>query len=101
MAAAVAALASVATLSDRLFIGDFVVPAVAGALAYAGKRRGLAVAVVPLADPWGRRDLSLCLRDLDGLPPFVRAFVAHLRAPCPGLDAPCGEARTAASRGTA
>ncbi|MDP4022919.1 LysR substrate-binding domain-containing protein [Methylobacterium sp. NEAU 140] len=42
--------------------------------------RALALAVVPLADPWARRDLTLCLRDLDGLPPFVRAFVAQLRA---------------------
>lgn len=42
--------------------------------------RGLAVTMVPLADPWARRDLSLCLRDLDGLPPFVRAFVAQLRS---------------------
>lgn len=62
--------------------------------------RGLAVAVVPLADPWARRDLTLCLRDLDGLPPFVRAFVAHLRAPSSGPDAPCGEMRGVTSRGT-
>ncbi len=42
--------------------------------------QGLALAVVPLADPWARRDLTLCLRDLAGLPPFIRAFVAQLRA---------------------
>ncbi|WP_091720458.1 LysR substrate-binding domain-containing protein [Methylobacterium phyllostachyos] len=42
--------------------------------------QGLALAVVPLADAWARRDLTLCLRDLDGLPPFIRAFVAQLRA---------------------
>ena len=47
--------------------------------AVAQAARGLAVAVVPLADAWARRDLTLCLRDLDGLPPFVRAFVARLR----------------------
>ena len=39
----------------------------------------LALAVVPLADSWARRDLTLCLRDLDNLPPFIRAFVAALR----------------------
>ena len=42
--------------------------------------QGLAIAVVPLSDAWARRDLTLCLRDLDGLPPFMRAFVAQLRA---------------------
>jgi len=35
--------------------------------------------VVPLSDPWARRDLTLCLRDLDALPPFVRDFVEVLR----------------------
>ncbi|WP_430912382.1 LysR family transcriptional regulator [Methylobacterium sp. sgz302541] len=42
--------------------------------------RGMAVAVVPLTDPWTVRDLTLCLRDLSALPPFARDFVAHLRA---------------------
>ncbi len=42
--------------------------------------RGLDIAVVPLTDPWARRDLTLCLRDLAALPPFAQAFVAHLRA---------------------
>ena len=42
--------------------------------------RGLDIAVVPLLDPWARRDLTLCLRDLAALPAFARAFVAHLRA---------------------
>lgn len=41
--------------------------------------RTLAIAVVPLSDPWARRDLTLCLRDLDALPPFVRDFVEVLR----------------------
>ena len=42
--------------------------------------RGLDIVVVPLVDAWARRDLTLCLRDLDTLPGFVRDFVAHLRA---------------------
>jgi DNA-binding transcriptional LysR family regulator len=41
--------------------------------------RTLGIALVPLSDPWARRDLTLCLRDLDALPPFVRAFVEVLR----------------------
>lgn len=41
--------------------------------------RSLALAVVPLSDPWARRDLTLCLRDLDALPPFVRDFIEVLR----------------------
>ena len=42
-------------------------------------RRGMAIAVVPLQDPWAARDLMLCLRDLDALAPFAQDFVAHLR----------------------
>ena len=42
--------------------------------------QALSIVVVPLADPWALRHLTLCVRDLDGLPPFVRALVAQLRA---------------------
>ena len=42
--------------------------------------RSLALAVVPLSDPWARRDLTLCLRDRDALPPFVRDLIDTLRA---------------------
>lgn len=41
--------------------------------------RSLALAVVPLSDPWARRDLTLCLRDRDALPPFVRDLIDTLR----------------------
>lgn len=41
--------------------------------------RSLALAVVPLSDPWARRDLTLCLRDRDALPPFVQDFIEVLR----------------------
>ena len=43
--------------------------------------RGMAIGVVPLQDAWAARDLIVCLRDLDALPPFAQDFVAHLRAP--------------------
>lgn len=41
--------------------------------------RTLAIAVVPLSDPWARRDLTLCLRDLGALPPFTQALIDRLR----------------------
>ncbi|SFG98357.1 LysR substrate-binding domain-containing protein [Methylobacterium gossipiicola] len=43
--------------------------------------RTMAIAVVPLLDPWAVRDLTLCVRDLEALPAFAQDFVAHLRAP--------------------
>ncbi|SFL48366.1 LysR substrate-binding domain-containing protein [Methylorubrum salsuginis] len=43
-------------------------------------RRVMDIAIVPLRDPWAARDLMLCLRDLDALPPFAQEFVTHLRA---------------------
>lgn len=46
-------------------------------------RRGMAIAVVPLEEPWAERDLTLCLRALDALPPYARDFVAHLRGQAP------------------
>lgn len=41
-------------------------------------KRGMAIAVIPLAEPWAERDLTLCLRSLEALPPYARDFVAHL-----------------------
>lgn len=43
--------------------------------------RTLAITVVPLSDPWARRDLTLCVRDLDALPVFVRDLIEDLRRP--------------------
>jgi DNA-binding transcriptional LysR family regulator len=43
-------------------------------------RRGMAVASVPLADPWALRHLTLCVRRLDALPAHAQPLVAHLRA---------------------
>ncbi|MDR7035758.1 DNA-binding transcriptional LysR family regulator [Methylobacterium sp. BE186] len=42
--------------------------------------RGMAIRIVPLADGWASRDLTLCLRSLEAMPAFAQDFVAHLRA---------------------
>lgn len=46
-------------------------------------KRGMAIAVVPLEDPWAARDLTLCLRSLAALPPYAQEFVVHLRGAPP------------------
>ena len=46
--------------------------------------RGLDIAVVPLAEPWATRALTLCLRRYEGLPAFAQDFVTHL---CAGREA--------------
>jgi DNA-binding transcriptional LysR family regulator len=40
----------------------------------------LAISIIPLADAWAVRELTICVRSLDGLPAFARDLVAHLRA---------------------
>ena len=35
---------------------------------------------VALTDPWAVRELTICIRRLDELPPYARQLVAHLRA---------------------
>ena len=42
--------------------------------------RTMAIATVDLDDPWALRDLTLCIRSLDELPPSARQLVEHLRA---------------------
>lgn len=39
----------------------------------------LGLRVVPLADPWARRQHLVCVRALDALPPHARRLVEHLR----------------------
>ncbi len=41
--------------------------------------RMMAIAVVPLADPWAVRDLTICIRKLGELPLYARHLVEHLR----------------------
>jgi DNA-binding transcriptional LysR family regulator len=40
----------------------------------------MAIAVVPLKDPWATRDLTICIRSASELPSYARQFVEHLRA---------------------
>jgi molybdate transport repressor ModE-like protein len=40
----------------------------------------LAISIIPLADAWAVRELTICVRSLDSLPTFARELVAHLRA---------------------
>jgi DNA-binding transcriptional LysR family regulator len=40
----------------------------------------MAIKAVDLADPWALRELTICLRDFDALPPFARQLVEHMRA---------------------
>jgi DNA-binding transcriptional LysR family regulator len=42
-----------------------------------------AIAVVPLADPWAVRELTICTRKLDELPLYARQLVEHLRSNSP------------------
>jgi DNA-binding transcriptional LysR family regulator len=42
--------------------------------------RTMAIAVVPLTDPWAVRDLTICVRNFDELPPYARQLVEHLRS---------------------
>ena len=39
-----------------------------------------AIAVVELADTWAPRDLTICVRDFDALPPYAQQLVNHMRA---------------------
>ena len=43
--------------------------------------RTMAIAMVPLADSWAVRDLTICVRDINELPVYARQLVEHLRAP--------------------
>jgi DNA-binding transcriptional LysR family regulator len=42
--------------------------------------RSMAISAVQLADSWALRDLTICVRDLEVLPPYARTLVDHLRA---------------------
>lgn len=42
--------------------------------------RSMAISAVQLADSWALRELTICVRDLDALPPYARTLVDHLRA---------------------
>jgi DNA-binding transcriptional LysR family regulator len=42
--------------------------------------RNMAITAVRLTDPWALRELTICVRDVDVLPPYARQLVDHLRA---------------------
>ena len=42
----------------------------------------MAIKAVDLADAWALRELTICVRDFDALPPYARQLVEHMRADC-------------------
>ena len=48
--------------------------------------RTMAIKAVDLTDSWAVRDLAICIRDLDQLPPYARQFVEHLRTSHRGIS---------------
>jgi DNA-binding transcriptional LysR family regulator len=56
--------------------------------------RTMAIAMVPLADSWAVRELTICVRDINELPLYARQLVEHLRAP----DVRSGDAEEAKER---
>ena len=55
----------------------------------------MAIAMVPLADSWAVRELTICVRDINELPLYARQLVEHLRAP----DVRSGDAGEGGARG--
>lgn len=41
--------------------------------------RNMAIKALDLTDPWARRELTICVRDLAALPPYAQQLVAHMR----------------------
>jgi DNA-binding transcriptional LysR family regulator len=56
-------------------VGVGVVPATTARRA----ARSMAIKAVELTDPWALRDLTICIRSFEALPPFARQLVEHLR----------------------
>ena len=42
-------------------------------------QKTMAIAIVPLTDPWAVRDLTICVRQMKELPLYARQLVEHLR----------------------
>ena len=42
--------------------------------------RTMAISAVRLTDSWALRELTICVRDVERLPPYARQLVDHLRA---------------------
>src|ERR1700674_3956580 len=43
----------------------------------------MAIKTVDLTDAWALRDLTICVRDFEALPPYARQLVEHMRAGAP------------------
>jgi len=41
--------------------------------------RNMAISAVQLTDPWALRELTICVRDINALPPYARQLVDHLK----------------------
>jgi molybdate transport repressor ModE-like protein len=41
--------------------------------------KSMEIVVVELSDPWAVRELTICVRDIDALPPYARQLVEHMR----------------------
>jgi DNA-binding transcriptional LysR family regulator len=46
--------------------------------------RAMAITIVPLSDAWSVREMLICTRSLDALPPFAQALVQLLVADAQG-----------------
>jgi len=42
--------------------------------------KSMAIKVIELSDPWAVRELTICVRDVEALPPFAQQLVEHMRA---------------------
>jgi DNA-binding transcriptional LysR family regulator len=47
----------------------------------------MAIKAIELSDPWALRELTICVRDFDALPPYARQLVEHMRAEPGSLSA--------------
>jgi DNA-binding transcriptional LysR family regulator len=56
-------------------VGVGVVPATTAQRA----AKGMAIKAIELTDAWALRDLTICIRAIEALPPFARQLVEHLR----------------------
>jgi DNA-binding transcriptional LysR family regulator len=43
--------------------------------------KAMAIKVIDLSDAWALRELTICVRDFNALPPYARQLVEHMRAP--------------------
>ena len=50
--------------------------------------KAMAIKAVDLTDDWARRELTICVRDLQALPPYARQLVEHMRSGAQSPDKP-------------